>query len=290
MPATLCVMSKPGACLFALIVLPLTLVFAQRQGGFGGGGYRAPKPEEAGLDREWDVDPDLTEDHFTFLRLRHNGDNDMGFTDYPRAERNFTRRLQELTSMEVNPVYINLEITDPKLFQHPFAFMSDMREVEFTEEEAEALRKYLLGGGFIMADDQWGDRAWEYVSASMKLVFPDKEPVELDFKHPIFSCVFKLPYMPQVPSHDSAERWAMRGEDKHYELKGFEWEDEEAMDTPRFRAWYDDNGRMMMLVCHNNDIADGWEEESANPEFFKQYSEKLCFPLGINIIFYALTH
>ena len=49
-------------------------------------------------------------------------------------------------------------------------------------------------------------------------------------------------------------------------------------------------GRMMMLVCHNNDIADGWEEESYKPEFFKKYSEKMCFPIGINIIFYALTN
>ena len=279
--------------LTALVGLPLVCGLAQMPGGFGGGGrgFREAYPEEAGSDREWQIDSDLADDHFTFVRLRHNGDSDGGFTDYPRAERNFTRRLQELTSLEVNPVYINLEIEDPKLFQYPFAFMSDMREVTFTPEEAEALRKYLTNGGFIMADDQWGDRAWGYVADAMKEVFPDKEPVELDINHPIFNCVFKLDYLPQVPSHDAAKEWHDRGEeDKHYELKGFSFEDPEAMDTPRFRAWFDDHGRMMMLVCHNNDIADGWEEEDFNPWFFSKYSEKLCFPLGINIIFYALTH
>jgi hypothetical protein len=148
----------------------------------------------------------------------------------------------------------------------------------------------MLNGGFIMVDDQWGARCWKQVRDAMKGVFPDRDPVELDLKHPIFSCVFKLDALPQVPSHDAAKYWHDRGEDKHYEIKGFSGEREEDMNRPHFYAWYDDKGRIMMLVCHNNDIADGWEEENFNPWFFKKYSEKMCFPLGINIVFYALTH
>ena len=124
----------------------------------------------------------------------------------------------------------------------------------------------------------------------MEGVFPDREPVELTIKHPIFSCVFKLDKKPQVPSHDAAAHWESLGLDNHYEIKGFQNEDPEDMNTPRYWAWHDEKGRMMMLVCHNNDIADGWEEEDFNPWFFKKYSEKMCFPLGINIVFYALTH
>lgn len=284
-------MSTPRAILLGMLIaitLPSALVLAQRSWG-GGGGFRSSEPTEGGEGR-WETDPDLAEDHFTFVRLHHNGDKDNGMTDHPRADSNFTRRLQELTSIEVNPVYRSFNIDHPDLFQYPFAFMSDMRRVTFTQAEEEALRNYLSNGGFIMADDQWGDSAWEYVYDAMKGVFPDKEPVELDISHPIFSCVFKLPYLPQVPSHDTAKVWEMRGEDNHYELKGFEDLDPETLNKPHFRAWYDDNGRMMMLVCHNNDIADGWEEESDNPSFFKKYSEKLCFPLGINIVFYALTN
>ena len=292
MPVTLLIMSRLGAMLFILVALPLAFVLAQRPGGGLGGGFRSAPPAEAGDDREWGADPDLTEDHFTFVRLQHNGDKDGGFTDYPKADRNFTRRLQELTSMEVNPVYKNFAIDDPKLFQYPFAFMSDMREVTFSQAEEEALRTFLTNGGFIMADDQWGDSAWEYVSDAMKGVFPDKEPVELKLSHPIFNSVFnleKLGYLPQIPSHDAAEKWMKMGLDNHYEPSRY-GDEEDERNTPRFQAWFDDNGRMMMLVCHNNDIADGWEEESFEPWFFEKYSEKLCFPLGINIVFYALTH
>ena len=285
-------MAKLGTALLVFVVIPIGFLLAQRPGGFGGGGFRPVQSAGEGGGDRWDTDPDLDDDHFTFVRLLHNGDKDGGLTDYPRADSNFTRRLQELTSMEVNPAYKYFPIDDPKLFQYPFAFMSDMREVTFSQSEEEALRTYLTNGGFIMADDQWGDSAWEYVSDAMKGVFPDKAPVELTLNHPIFKAVFNLEqlgYLPQIPSHDAAERWIEMGlEDNHYEP--MRYEDEEALNTPRYQAWFDDNGRMMMLVCHNNDIADGWEEENYKPWFFEKYSEKLCFPLGINIIFYALTH
>ena len=254
----------------------------------GGRSFGTGAPEWVGEDREWQPDPDFPSDHLTFVRLRHNGDD--GLTDFPDAELNFTRRLQELTAIEVNPGCLNITITDERLFQYPFAFMSDLRKVWFSPEEEEALRKYMANGGFILADDQWGDRCWNEVYHAMKGVFPDKEPVELGLDHPIFNCVFKLDFLPQVPSHDAAEHWERLGLDNHYEIRGFDFEDEEAMNKPHYRAWYDDKGRMMMLICHNNDLADGWEEESYKPWFFKKYSEKMCFPMGINIIFYALTN
>ena len=59
---------------------------------------------------------------------------------------------------------------------------------------------------------------------------------------------------------------------------------------PHFRAIYDDKGRMMVLECANNDIADSWEREGENEEYFHRFSEKQGYPLGINIIFYAMTH
>ncbi len=281
-----------GRWVLATLLVGLGLTaWAQRQGDYIPGVSESQEVNRPD-DREWTEDTDFPHDHLTFLRLRHNGDG--GFTDFPKADTNFTRRLQELTAIEVNPDYWNLAIDDPRIFQFPIAFMSDLRDVWFSPEEEENLRKYMQQGGFIMVDDQWGDRCWGEVKEAMKGVFPDIEPVELEFddpnKHPIFNCVFKLPYKPQVPSHDAAKYWEDRGIDNHYEIKGFSYEDEEAMNEAHFYAWYDEKGRMMMLVCHNNDLADGWEEESYEPWFFKKYSEKLCFPMGINIIFYALTN
>ena len=56
------------------------------------------------------------------------------------------------------------------------------------------------------------------------------------------------------------------------------------------RALLDDRGRMMILAIHNSDISDGWEREGENEEYFNQFSEKVAYPLGINMIFYLMTH
>ena len=57
-----------------------------------------------------------------------------------------------------------------------------------------------------------------------------------------------------------------------------------------YLAIHDDQGRIMVLICHNTDLSDGWEEEGISPWFFTNFSEKFSYPMGINIVFYALTH
>ena len=70
----------------------------------------------------------MPEDNFTFVRLLHRGHKE-GYTDFPRAEENFTKRLQELTSLQVNPEFKQLEMDDPELFNYPFAFMSNVDRI-----------------------------------------------------------------------------------------------------------------------------------------------------------------
>ena len=53
---------------------------------------------------------------------------------------------------------------------------------------------------------------------------------------------------------------------------------------------FDDNKRMMAIICHNTDLGDGWEREGENRWYFKEFSEKRAYPMGINILFYAMTH
>ena len=281
-------MSQLSLALVLLGVLGAWMSHSFGQRGFGG------MPEIDYSNREWQADVDFPEDTFTFVRILHRGHKG-GYTDYPRADQNFTRRLQELTSIEVNPEFKQISFDDPEdLFDHPFAFMTNVDNIDddFYEEDAEMLRKYLTNGGFIMIDDFWGDNMWEELCTVMEQVFPDKEPTpDLPLSHPIFNCVFQLDFIPQVPSHDAAENWMRLGLDNHYEnslLRRGATEDE--LNTPHFRAWLDDKGRIMVLACHNNDLADGWEEEKFEPWFFKKYSEKVCFPMGINIVFYALTN
>ena len=112
-------------------------------------------------------------------------------------------------------------------------------------------------------------------------VFPDREPQELSLEHPIFHTVYDLKELPQVVD---IKTWR-DGYDYEY------WHGDSGGDkSPHFWAYSDDRGRMVALLCHNNDLGDGWERESDNHEYFLQFSEKWSYPMGINIVVYAMTH
>jgi hypothetical protein len=229
---------------------------------------------------QWDLDPENPEDVFTFVRLRFSSWSRRGrawATDWPDADLNFSYRLQQLTSMKVAPDPKVLDITDSALFDHPFVYMAEPGALELSDEEVKALRRYLLSGGFMMIDDFWGEREWQNFYDEMKRVFPDREPIELDVSHPIFSAVFPLKEKPQVPSMH------------HWQWTGRSYERHDGQE-PHYRAWFDDQNRMMAIACHNTDLGDGWEREGEDPSYFKVFSEPKSYPMGINIIFYAMTH
>jgi hypothetical protein len=277
--------------LLGLVILSAvggTLVFAQRY-------Y-----DRRGVP-DWQTDKEFAHDVFTFVRIQYSsgyggggfgpgygpGRGRRGFgrgggrwaTDYPDSDLNFSYRLQQLTSLEVNPDGLVLELTDPELFNYPFIYIVEPGYLVFTEEEVVALRQYLLNGGFLMVDDFWGQEEWYNFYYEIKRVFPDREPVELPLSHPIFRAVFELKEKPQIPSVDAA----IRG--RPY---GITWEREDARE-PHYKALYDDKGRMMAIICHNTDLGDGWEEEGTDEWFFREFSEKKAYPMGINIVFYAMT-
>jgi hypothetical protein len=149
------------------------------------------------------------------------------------------------------------------------------------DDERAALRSYLLNGGFLMVDDFWGDEEWEGFYRELKQVFPEREPVELPLDHPIFHCVYDLKERPQIPAIGYARQMA-NGE--VYSAQGYGTEE------VHYKGLFDDNGRMMAMICHNTDLGDGWEREGEDPWYFREFSEKKAYPLGINIIFYAMTH
>ena len=76
---------------------------------------------------------------------------------------------------------------------------------------------------------------------------------------------------------------------QRYRGTGITWEREDAKE-PHYRAIFDDKGRMVVMICHNTDNGDGWEREGEDEWYFREFSEKKAYPLGINIIFYAMTH
>lgn len=269
----------------ALLTLCCTAVVMAQRGQFGGR-YRNMRGEDGRVERngvpDWKLDEKFKDDVFTFVRIRYRAMRGWGWqTDYPDAELNFSYRLQQLTSIHSDPDGLVIELTDPRLFDFPFIYMIEPGYIYLEEDERKALRAYLLNGGFLMVDDFWGDDEWLGFYRELKRVFPDREPVDLPLEHPIFHCVYDLKERPQIPAIGFAHQMA-NGE--VYSAQGYGTEE------VHYRAVFDDSGRMMAVICHNTDLGDGWEREGEDPWYFKEFSEKKAYPLGINIIFYAMTH
>jgi hypothetical protein len=269
--------------LVALAAIVASVVVAQR----GGRGIRRSTDDRGGVPT-WSNEPGFEKDTFTFARIEYGSGSGRGLgrggwrTDWPDADLNFSYRLQQLTSLKVNPEGKTLSLTDPELPDHPFIYIVEPGSLEFEDDEVTALRRYLLSGGFLMIDDFWGEAEYGNLYEQIKRVFPGsaQEPQELPLDHPIFHCVFDLKEKPQVPAYD-------RGEQSQYD--GITWERNDAR-TPHYRAIFDDKGRMMVIICHNTDLGDGWEREGVYEYYFREFSEKKAYPLGINIVFYAMTH
>jgi len=261
----------------------LSVVPQQRQESFRRRGRRqVPDRSEYTM---WEIEKEFAKDVFTFVRIQFDssgrGRGGGWANDFPDCDWNFSVRLHELTSLKVDPNGKVIRLTDPELFDYPWVFMSNVNRMNLDEAEVEAMRKYCLKGGFVMGDDFWAPQAWRHVRNEMKRVFPNREPRELPRDHEIFNLVYDLKGIPQVPSIFAWQQ-------------GYKFEywhgDPQGDEDPHFWGYFDDNDRLMALMCHNNDIGDGWEREGENKEYFKEYSERVSYPLGINIITYVMTH
>jgi hypothetical protein len=238
---------------------------------------------------KWQNPPGFEKDVFTFVRIQYrtHGSRRYGWgnrwaTDYPDADLNLSYRLQQLTSMKVDPDCRVLEISDPEMFRFPFIYIVEPGDLAFTEEEIPILRKYLMNGGTLMFDDFWGEDEWENMAQEMKRVFPEREFKDIPRNHAIFHSVFDLPedlnlQCPNVRLGTLSQ------------FNGITWERSDAQDC-HIRAIYDDKGRIMCIATHNTDNGDGWEREGENEYYFREFSEKKSYPLTINILFYLMTH
>lgn len=278
-------------------------VFAQRRGragrGFDGGwsgGY-----ESAGDFRKtareydsnstgtpvWENPPEFKDDVFTFTRIRykgHGGRRGWGgggwAIDLPDSDLNLSWRLQQMTSMKVDPDGRIIEPTDPELMNYPFIYIVEPGKLYFTDEDAEAMRKYLLNGGFLMFDDFWGEDEWENCAENMRRVFPDREFVEIPLDHPLYHCVFEIKSKGQVPAINLGIS---------SEFDGVTWERHDAREV-HHRGIFDDKGRLMVFAAHNTDNGDGWEREGESAYYFHTFSEKIAYPLAVNLLFHVMTH
>jgi hypothetical protein len=229
---------------------------------------------------------------FTFARglyqSTHREQGGQGWTtDYPDADINFMIRLSELTRAPVgfdgndNPDHIVVRLTDPELFNYPFLFMSDVGTAYFGKEEADRLGVYLRKGGFLWVDDFWGPYAWEHwVGEIGKVLPPGQYPIlDIPISDPIHHGMFDVNEVPQVPSI------------QHFRRAGGATTSERGAQSAEVhvRGIYNEHGRLMVLMTHNTDIADGWEREGEDYEFFYRFSVT-SYAVGINFILHAMTH
>ncbi len=237
-------------------------------------------------------EPDRTDRSFTFCRvlyesvrreyLGHGWD-----TDYPTSDINLMARLSELTTTTISqdrhgePDHVVVRLTDPELFEYPFIFMSDVGTASFEADEVPRLRSYLQRGGFLWVDDFWGDRAWANWSDEIGKVLPSSaypiQDVPLD--HPLYHGLFQIDQVPQIPS---IQFWRRSGGTSTSEQGA-------SSAVPHFRGISDEGGRLMVFMSHNTDIADGWEREGEDQEFFHRFSID-AYAVGINVLIYAMTH
>ena len=227
---------------------------------------------------------------FTFCRLLYKDVRyeEMGHgwpTDFPGSDYNFLDRLEELTTArpakwgDGQPGNAVVRSTQEELYECPFVFMSDAGTAGFNEAEVAQLRDYLLKGGFIWADDFWGERAWQHFAGEMGRVLPEYPIVDVEPDHVLMSALYVVDEVPQIPS---IQWWRMNGG------RGTSERGRDSA-TPHLRAIFDGEGRPLVMMTHNTDIADGWEREGEDYDYFLRFSAE-AYALGINLVLYSLSH
>jgi len=200
---------------------------------------------------------DLANGKLTLARLKYSGGGDW-YND-PESIPNLARELTRRAGIETNEEQQVVNLTDDALFSFPILFMTGHGEVKWTNAEVQKMRAYLMHGGFLFADDDYGmDQAFR---REMKRVFPDNEFIELPFSHPIFHIIYDFP----------------AGLSKHHE--------HDNKPPQGFGLFHE--GRLVVFYSYESNISDGW----ANPETHDDPPEKResAFQMGVNIIAFALS-
>jgi hypothetical protein len=187
--------------------------------------------------------------------LKYNGGGD--WYANPTSLTNLARFCNAELGMNLDPAYATVEVGSVDIFNYPFVHMTGHGNVVFSDAEADNLRTYLIGGGFLHIDDNYGMDP--YVRVAMKKVFPETDFVELPWEHPIYHQKFDFPNgVPKIHKHD----------DKPAQGFGILWQ-----------------GRLVCYYSYETDLGDGWED----PEVHKDPEElrRLALQMGSNIISYV---
>jgi hypothetical protein len=211
-------------------------------------------------------------------RGRFDGDWRDGLTlwtqDYPRADRHFSEALKRLTRIHVRSVEQPINLDENEEFEFPWVYAVQVGEWGLTPRQGTEMREYLLRGGFFMADDFHGNVERKVFEDSMKLVFPERQIIDIPDDDPVFHLVYDLTDRVQVPGQEHLRQGCKNCEDGG---RGAHW-----------RGIYDDRGRVMIAISYNSDLGDGWEW--ADSPRYPEKAASMAIRIGVNDVVYAMTH
>lgn len=189
--------------------------------------------------------------------LKYNGGGD--YYANPTALPNLINFCNQNMGTAINKETPYVEVGSKDLFLYPFLHMTGHGNVVFSREEAANLRKYLLAGGFLHIDDNYGMD--EFIRVELKKVFPEIDLVELPNNHPIFKQKYTFNALPKIHEHDGKR--------------------------PQAFGLVKD-GRLMCLYTFETDLSDGWEDPQVHNDSAEKHLQAL--QMGANIIMYAYTN
>lgn len=189
------------------------------------------------------------------LKYRGGGD----WYGNPTSLPNLVKFCNQELHTDLNTDIATVEVGSPDIFNYPFVHMTGHGNVSFDNAEAANLRNYLLAGGFLHADDNYGLK--DFIMAQMQKVFPELEWVELPYSHPIFQKPYQFPNgLPKIHEHDNK--------------------------TPQaFGLIYD--GRLVCLFTYECDLGDGWEDQRVHKD--SDETRLKALKMGANIINYVFS-
>ena len=193
-----------------------------------------------------------------FTRLQYDGGGDW-YND-PEVLPNLARYVNSVLNAGFPIDQNNVRASDAKLFDYPFLYLTGHGNIRWTDREVENLRDWMMRGGFLYADDDYGmDVSFR---REIKRVFPEYELVELAPSHPVFSCFFDFPQgLPKIHEHDGK--------------------------PPQAFGVFDDMGRLLCLYTYESNISDGWADPSTHKDPPEVRDAALRF--GCNIVYYLIS-
>ena len=198
------------------------------------------------------------ESQFRIGRLKYSGGGDW-YND-PSADVNLLRFVRQETGIDTDPRYEFVDLSNDKLFSYLFLFLTGHGNIVFSDFEVQRLREYLLAGGFLYADDDYGlDKAFRM---EMRRVLPDQEFVELPFSFGLYHSQFEFPNgVPKTHEHDKK--------------------------PPQGFGLFS-QGRLIVYYTYESNPSDGWADPEIHGDPESTRLQALRF--GTNIVVWALTH